>query len=102
MTTKDLTPFKKGDPRAIAGGKKSKRGVSIKSALKRMFAEGRVSQDEFVDNLAEQAKQGNGAIAKLIVECIDGKVTDKLEITGAGGKDFIPPKIVVQGVKPDK
>jgi len=76
----NLTPFKKGDPRAVEGGKKSKRGPSIKSAMKRLIESGEIDVDEIAKGMFQQALEGNGAYAKLVMEYIDGKVVQPIDL----------------------
>ncbi len=85
MERKDyLQSFKPGDPRASEAGKKSKRGVSLKRALKEMFQKeakegGKLTQENFVKACALAGMKGNSGMAKMIFEYIDGKVADKIE-----------------------
>jgi len=79
---KNLKPFKKGDSRAIEAGKKSKRGISIVTALKKQFLSGEIDIDKIAKEMIEQMPK-NPAMAKLIIEQLDGKPLDKIEITGA-------------------
>ena len=53
---------------------------------------------------AKAAMKGNTQAWKEIQDSLHGKQTEKQEITGADGKDLLPPKIIVEilnGTKPD-
>jgi len=93
---KNLIPFKKGEKRTSDAGKKSKRGVSIKNAIKRALLKGdKFTADIIADSLLTHTTKGNAAMAKLIMEYIDGKVTDKMEMT-----ELKPPeKITIEFVE---
>ena len=81
-------------------GRKSKRGASLKTVLKRIFDKGdKFTRDQFIVDCLKMAKK-NPAMAKIIWEYDSGKVTEKVEMTGADGKSFIPPTIIVEGVLP--
>lgn len=97
---KTLKPF--DSKRAAEAGKKSRRSVSLKTALKNMFIEeikknGNITPDKFVRMCAAHGMKGNSAMAKLIFEYIDGKVKDQLELTGEDGKP-IENKIKIEFV----
>jgi len=81
----NLKPFKKGEKRAVECGKKSKRGVSLKTALKKMFKEqndmsGDLSEENFVKACTLAGMKGNAGMAKIIFEYIDGKVKQEIEL----------------------
>ena len=98
----NLIPFKKGDKRTIEAGKKSKRGVSIKHAIRRALLKGdKFTSDIIADALLTHTTKGNAAMAKLIMEYIDGKVTDKMEMTGADGQP-LKTKIEIGFLPPNK
>jgi hypothetical protein len=84
--TASLKPFKKGDPRAVAAGKKSKRPPSIATALKKLLQEDdKLTPELLAKACIKHALDGSPAHMKLAMEYIDGKVTDKVEMTGADG-----------------
>jgi len=64
---------------ASEAGKKSKRPVSLKRALKEMFQKqlkegGKITEENFVKACALSGMKGNAGMAKIIFEYIDGKV----------------------------
>jgi hypothetical protein len=69
--------------RASEAGKKSKRGVSLKRALKEMFQKqakegGKITEENFVKACALAGMKGNAGMAKLLFEYIDGKVAENI------------------------
>jgi len=85
---------------ASIAGKKSKRPVSLKRALKEMFQKeaksgGKLTEENFVKACALAGMKGNAGMAKMIFEYIDGKVTEKIEadIT-ANVKEDIKIKVI--------
>lgn len=98
----DIKPrFKKGSKEASECGKKSKRGVSIKSAMKRLIKSGKVDVDKYAQSLFDNAMKGNAGIAKLISEYLDGKVTEKTELTGRDGEP-LENKVTIEFIKSSK
>jgi hypothetical protein len=93
--------FIKGDPKtkeiARQGGKAHKGSYSIKAAMKRALESGVVSVDELAQSFLMQAKDGNGAYAKIAIEYLDGRVKDEIEIT-----ELTPKEIKVTFVSPQK
>ena len=71
---------------ARLAGQKSKRPVSIKTALKRRLQNGTITPDDVADAIIKFSTKGNAAYGKLLIEYIDGKVTDKMEMTGPDGQ----------------
>jgi hypothetical protein len=81
-------------------GRKSKRGASLKTVLKKVFDKGgEFSRKDFVENCIKLARV-NPAMAKIIWEYESGKVTETVELTGKNGVPITPPTIIVQGVEP--
>ena len=71
---------------AKEAGKKSRRGVSLKTSLKTMFEDeaengGKLTAENFVKACTIKAMKGNSGLAKMIFEYIDGKVKEEVEIT---------------------
>lgn len=78
-----LQSYVKGDPRAIQGGKKSKRGISLKRVLKEFLQKqaddnGSLSPENIIKAMTLHGMKGNSAMLKLMFEYIDGKVEDKV------------------------
>ena len=100
----NLIPFKKNDPKTSAAGRKggkNKKGFrSLKSVMREILHSGDIDIKAYVKSQMLQAMKGNSGMARLQWEYHDGKVTDKVEMTGADGKSFIPPTIIVEGVSP--
>jgi len=88
----------KSSEQAREMGRKSKRGVSIKSALKKQLETGKIDVDKLAGMFFIQAMKGNSAYAKMIMEYIDGKVKDQIETTDMTA----PKKIVIEVVKSKK
>ena len=80
------TQFKKGSKRTIEAAKKSKRGVSLVTTLKRKLENNPDIADQLMQALIEHAVDGSPAHMKLAMEYLDGKVTDKVEMTGKDGE----------------
>ena len=67
------------------GGKKSKRPPSILRVLNKHLTKHPEDIESIVTTMIQEAKTGTTADRKLLVEYLDGKVTDKVEMTGADG-----------------
>ena len=85
MSNPNIKPrLKKGDPETIAiarkGGEAKKGHVSIKSAMKRALDEGRIDVNELVESFYLHAKDGNPAFAKLLLEYVDGRVKEEVDM----------------------
>ena len=83
----EATKFKKGDKRASEAGKKSKRGPSIVAALKKKLKESPDVEKTIMDALILHATDGSPAHMKMILEYIDGKVPDKVEMKSSVKED---------------
>ena len=91
------TPF--NSKTAAAAGKKSKRGVSLKRALRELLQKeadknGQLSPENIVRAMADHGMQGNSAMLKLMFEYVDGKVKDELEVSGTGEDGSIKVEFV--------
>jgi hypothetical protein len=99
MSKEDLTPFTKDDNRASEAGKKSKRGPSLINALKHVFEEAKENDTDlaprkFMAEIAEKCKnKGDAALLRLILEYMEGKVPDKLDVTSET-KENVEIKII--------
>ena len=72
---------------ASEAGKKSKRGVSIKTHLQKMLDSGEVDVKDLVISMFENSKKGNGQILKIIMEYLEGKPTDTIKLEGSVKED---------------
>jgi hypothetical protein len=82
-------------------GKKSKRGISLKTKLKEVLLNGRIDPDEFIESMYKNAIKGNSGIARLIFDHMEGKPTEKIELTGTDGQP-IENKLQIEFVEPKK
>lgn len=73
------------------GGEKSKRGISIVRAIKEHFESGTVDLKQ-VSKLMCLMMGKNPAMARLIMEYIDGKVPEKIDANITGNVCHIDPK----------
>ena len=95
MFSSEYQPKKNGRPKG---------SVSLTNAIKKVV-EGvdPASRKPIVELLAiaatKQAMNGNAAYFREIIERLDGKVTDKTELTGENGEP-IPHKLIVEFIKP--
>lgn len=53
-------------------------------------------EDEIILALISEARKGNIQAIKEIQDTLHGKIPDKSELTGAGGKDLIPPRALTK------
>lgn len=87
---KNLTPFTKDDNRAVEGGRKSKRGKSVKTIL-RMFLEKKIKGEIFTQGenvalaLIEKARAGDVSAIKELYDRLEGKAVQKQEVSGPEG-----------------
>ncbi len=90
--TSGLVPFKKGDPWASEAGKRSKRGPSLLTALKKTLAtDKKLTPDRISQGMLLSMMKGNAGMARLVMEYLEGKVPDKFKVD----HEFIlkpPPK----------
>jgi len=77
--------FKDNPSRAKSAGKKSKRPPSIIKRLSKKLQDNPKLVDQIVDAIITEAIDGTTADRKLAIEYLDGKVVDKVEMTGADG-----------------
>lgn len=75
---KTLKPYKKGSKRASECAKKQKRGISIVRAIKEQFESGNVNLKLVSKGMCLMMAK-NPAMARLVMEYIDGKVPDRLQ-----------------------
>ena len=61
-------------------GKKSKRGISIKSALKRQLREGKIDSDTLALAILKKVLHGDAAMTRLVMEHLDGKPKDTVDL----------------------
>ncbi len=73
---KNLKKFKKNDPRTKRLAKNGKRGISIIASIKKHFEDGTVSLPLISKGICV-AMAKNPAMARLVMEYIDGKVPEK-------------------------
>ena len=79
--------FKDNPERAKAAGKKSKRQPSIANALRKLLSEDdKLTPELLAKACVKHALDGSPAHMKLAMEYLDGKVTDKVEMTGKDGE----------------
>ena len=83
--TKGLKPFTKDDNRASEAGKKSTHGISLKKALidllqNEIDTNGVLTPNNVVRAMVVKGIKGNGAMMKLVVECVDGKPTENINL----------------------
>lgn len=69
-----------------SAGQKSKRGISLKSALIKMFKDeiaknGKITPENFVKACTLNGMKGNSGLARLVWEYLEGKPKEKVEIT---------------------
>ena len=86
MSNPNVKPrFKKGDPETIEsakkGGKNKLGKVSIKTELKRQLESGEIDIKTLAKSFYAQAMKGNSPYARLLMDYIDGKVKDEVEVT---------------------
>ena len=67
------------------GGKKSKRPPSIVKRLVKRLQDNPKIVDDIVNTIIMEAQTGTTADRKLLMEYLDGKPVDKVELTGADG-----------------
>lgn len=92
------------------GAKKSRKGIpnrktdidkwldvktQIKNPVTDKLERGTVRDEVIIKAIAE-ARKGNIKALAIILDSSYGKITEKKEITGADGKDLIPPKVIVE------
>lgn len=59
-------------------------------------------EDEVVLSWIREARKGNMQAINAFFDTLYGKIADKTELTGAGGKDLMPKQFVVEVIiKPD-
>ena len=66
-------------------GKKSKRGPSLVTALKKILSEKPEIEDQLMTALVQHAMDGSPAHMKLAMEYLDGKVKEQVEHSGPDG-----------------
>jgi len=74
-------PPKSTKAKSAKGGRNKKGSISIKSALKRVLESGAVDVDQFAKSMFLNGMKGNSGIAKLIMEYLEGKVKEEIDIT---------------------
>ena len=77
--------FKDDPSRASKAGKNSKRPPSIIKRLNKYLLDHPKEVEEIVMSMITEAKTGTTADRKLLIEYLDGKAVDRLEVTGANG-----------------
>jgi hypothetical protein len=73
---------------ASVAGKKSKRGISLKTSLRKFFEKevkknGKITPEKFMQAGVLHGMKGNAQMFKLVYEIMEGKITDKVELTGS-------------------
>ena len=96
-----------GNPNGRPKGKKSlstllkkylKARIDFRNPIKQNKEDKKAISDIIAMRLLFKAINGDIVAIKEIMDRTEGKVLDKRELTGANGKDLMPPTIVVSGI----
>lgn len=83
-----------------SAGRKSKRGVSIKTELKRLLSSGEVDVKELGKNIFEHVKNGNSGFLRVVMEYLEDKEPGSLIALNEDGEPIQNNTIKIEFVEP--
>jgi len=102
-----------GNPNWIAGGKspnpdgRPKKGTAMTDLIREMLElpgskDGTIRKILLVDKIIEQALAGNETMQKYIIDRLDGKPTETVEVDGIATIPIVFDKVLDKGENSDK